>query len=127
MKESTAKLVAALEAENSPRLKRMIKQAKEGYYHEYDSNHNFPLIALVMDLVAYGFPNLAERVKEGEFDASREEIEMWASSLDGMEAYHDEEVIARTKVAAKAFHEAYGLPWSDEHWDEFIKSNQLST
>lgn len=126
MKPSTAKLVAAIEAENSPRLKRILKMAKEGYYHDFDGNLELPTLTLATDFAAYGFPKLAKRVLEGEFSASSEEIQMWHDSLEGMEAFHNDEVVANTRLVAMSMNKAMGIPWDENAWTEFVNSGRLS-
>lgn len=55
----------------------MIKQAGEGYYSDYDSPLATPCIQLVKDLTDIGLIELAERAKNGEFDATKEESDEW--------------------------------------------------
>lgn len=122
MKASTAKLVAALEAQGAPRLKNIIRNARKGYYHDYDSDLTFPMVILKQDLEAHGFPELAQRVVDGEFDADQEEAEMWSNSLEGMETFSDPVMLEYGKGLARAICEEQGVPWNEDEWTEMIKS-----
>jgi hypothetical protein len=125
MKASTEKLVAALEAQGAPTLKNVIRNARKGYYHEFDSDLVFPLAVLKADLEAHGFTELAQKVVEGEFDAGREEAEMWNNSLEGMAAFNDPALVEYTKGMAKAISEVEGIPWNEDEWNGFIDSNRF--
>ena len=59
------------------RIGIMTKKAKEGYYSDYDSPLATPCIQLVKDLDSLGLTELADRAKEGEFDATKEESDAW--------------------------------------------------
>jgi hypothetical protein len=50
----------------------MIEKAKTGYYDDYDSPLVFPITELVSDLMRAGFPKLARRAANGDFDAKGE-------------------------------------------------------
>ena len=73
-------------------LPEMAAKARTGYYHDFLSSLDFPGMQLAADLAAAGTPAaLALRkrhTQDGEFDASKEESEAWARSLDGQEAMH---------------------------------------
>lgn len=69
-----ARLAAVLKAEG---LSEMAIQAAGGYYDDYDSPLTGPLIQLYSDLVAVDRQDLADRVKDGEWDGTREESEAW--------------------------------------------------
>lgn len=84
---STEKLVAALEELKDPKLADIIQRAKEGYYNEYLSPLEFPLIQLVKDLDGQGLKDFARRVIYGEFDATEEEADAWAASSEGQEVF----------------------------------------
>jgi hypothetical protein len=91
---TTAKLAAALsEVPGVPR--EMVARAVDGYYHDYLSPLAMPEVQLVHDLrdlsarpatPADSRPllrALAQRVADGEFDASKAESDAWAESEEG--------------------------------------------
>jgi hypothetical protein len=91
---TTAKLARALEA--IPGVPpEMIRKARDGHYHDYLSPLDFPEIQLVADLrdlaARPATPRnsrpllraLAEAVKDGEYDASKEESDEWMRSPEG--------------------------------------------
>jgi len=95
---TTAKLAQALrEVPGMPR--DMITRAVDGYYHDYLSPLIFPEIQLVSDLKALAkqpatgpkaraaLASLAQRVVDGDFDATKEEADAWASSTEGQETF----------------------------------------
>lgn len=95
---TTAKLARALSA--IPAVPReMVQRAVDGYYHDFLSPLDFPEIQLVQDLRAIAgntslprsvrqeIKRLAERVIDGEFDASPEESAAWAASPEGKETF----------------------------------------
>lgn len=125
MKPSTKKLYDAVAELNEPRLKKFLKQIEKGYYHEYDSDLDFPMFTLALDCAAYGLDSFIRRVVDGEFDATREEGLMWRNSLDGMEAFHDERAIADVRAVAMAVHAAEGVPWNEEDWQKFISEGRI--
>jgi len=97
-KHTTVKLAETLAA--IPGVpKHMIQHAIDGYYHDYLSPLTFPEIQLVSDLrelaSAPATPRnsrpllrqMAERVIDGEFDASKEESDAWVASPDGQETF----------------------------------------
>lgn len=83
MHASTKKLVAALEAEHSPKLQAIIRRAKRDEYNDYFSESATPIMDLVIALQDAGFSKLAARARNGEFDATREESDEWAKSDEG--------------------------------------------
>lgn len=95
---TTAKLARALsEVPGMPRS--MIERAVSGHYHDYLSPLAMPEMQLVTDLrelaKAPATPRdsrpllraLADRVINGDFDASKEESDAWAASPDGQETF----------------------------------------
>jgi hypothetical protein len=79
---TSEKLAIAMEAAGCP--KWIITNARAFHYDDYRSPFAFPLIKLVTDLYNLGFTHLAERTKDGEFDAQDWESEEWADSEEGM-------------------------------------------
>jgi hypothetical protein len=71
-------------------LHEMAEKAATGYYHDFLSPLATPCLQLAHDLHAAGTPAamaLYRRHMNGEFDASLEESEEWASSPDGQDAF----------------------------------------
>jgi hypothetical protein len=94
---TTAKLARALTAiPGVPAA--MIERATAGHYHDYLSPLDFPEIQLVADLRELAarpatprnsrplLRDLAEAVKNGEYDASKEESDEWMRSPEGQAA-----------------------------------------
>lgn len=88
---TSQKLVSALEGEllltGDQRLKAVIQRAKANYYHDFFGVPATPEIELHALLIHLGHPKLAQRVANGDFDASKEESDMWARSKDGQETF----------------------------------------
>jgi hypothetical protein len=95
---TTAKLARAMSA--IPAIPReMVQRAVDGYYHDFLSPLDFPEIQLVQDLRAVAgnrslprsarqeINKMAQRVIDGEFDASPEESAAWAASPEGQETF----------------------------------------
>jgi hypothetical protein len=95
---TTAKLARALS--EIPAIPReMIERAIAGHYHDFLSPLDFPEMQLVQDLRAVAantslprsvrqeIGKLAQRVIDGEFDASPEESAAWAASPEGKETF----------------------------------------
>lgn len=74
---TSEKLAKALEAAHDSKLSDMIKRARQGYYDDYNTSIQFPIIQLVRDLEAAGYPEIAERARNGEWDAQRWEAREW--------------------------------------------------
>lgn len=71
-------------------LSDMAAKASTGYYHDFLSPLAAPCMQLEEDLRNAGTPEaMALRLRHlnGEFDASKEESDEWASSSDGQEAF----------------------------------------
>lgn len=63
--------------------------AARGYYDDYLSPLALPAMQLVKDLSKIDTPEaraIIERVKDGDFDATAEEADAWARSVDGQQA-----------------------------------------
>lgn len=61
-------LVEELAKRDSVGLKEVIEKALRGEYHDFESSHATPKVLLVDTLKALGYPDLALRVMQGEFD-----------------------------------------------------------
>ena len=55
------------------------KQARVGVFDDYESESATPIIDLVRALTAAGCPELADRARNGEWDATKEEADAWYS------------------------------------------------
>ena len=76
-----------------------INEARSGHYHDYASKLAMPITALIARLLLIanhpGTPaasrpilrDLAEKAKDGEFDATKEEADAWAKSPEGQETF----------------------------------------
>lgn len=95
---TTVKLAKALrEIPGVP--KDMLQRVIDGYYHDFLSPLDLPEIQLIADLrelaSAPATPRdsrpllreMARRVIDGEFDASKEESDAWAASPEGQETF----------------------------------------
>ena len=83
---TTEKLAMALEKLNDPALEPLIKRAREGYYDDYKTTIPTPLVQLAQDITVCGHSEFVERIKDGEFDATKEESDAWVKSPDGQAA-----------------------------------------
>lgn len=62
-------------------LTDLATEAERGVFDDYESSMAFPLINLVHRLGEAGTPEaaaLAERVKDGDFDGTKDEADAWA-------------------------------------------------
>lgn len=71
MRQSDAKLAKAL---HEAGLHEHAKHAEAGAFNEFFGTFERPLETLLHDLVIYGKHDLAERLRQGEFDATDEEV-----------------------------------------------------
>jgi hypothetical protein len=79
----------------------MLQRATDGYYHDFESELAFPEIQLVADLremarlpttgpkAKRALSLLAERVIDGEFDATKAESDAWARSEEGRAVFNE--------------------------------------
>lgn len=84
---TTEKLALALEELDDPRVKPLYWRARRGYYHDFLSPLAMPEMQLVQDLRELGLEQFAQRVINGEFDATKAESEAWGHSEEGKEAF----------------------------------------
>jgi hypothetical protein len=75
---SREKLAQALAEADAP--SSMIAAAREGRWDDYLSPHPFPQVLLIEDLRANGLEHLIDRVKDGDFDATKADSDAWAKS-----------------------------------------------
>jgi hypothetical protein len=86
---SSQKLVQALAELNDAALVPIMNKAQQDYYHDFKSPLAMPEHQLVHDLRILGHESLAQRVINGEFDATKEEADAWAKSPEGQQAFRD--------------------------------------
>ena len=63
---------------HDPELAPMIRRAREGYYDDYESPLATPIVQLVADFRAMGYPGMAAKAANGRWDATTAESEAWA-------------------------------------------------
>lgn len=80
---TTEILARALEALNDPVIEPIISKARAGYYHDFLSPLDDPPAKLIEHLRSAGHDAFAQRVIDGEFDASAAESRQWAASAEG--------------------------------------------
>jgi hypothetical protein len=85
---TSERLARALEERHNPRLAGMVKRAREGYYDDYGPRP-MPIAELVRDLTQNGEHELAQRAKDGEFDATKAESDAWSRSPEGRAAFKE--------------------------------------
>ena len=78
---TTEKLAKALEQASAPA--KMIERARSGYYDDYKSELAFPIRQLVEDAMRHELYDIAERAKNGDFDAQKWEGDEWMSGPEG--------------------------------------------
>lgn len=120
------RLARALEERKNPRLKRMIRLARRGFYDDFEGPDGLESIRLVSDLLAYGEEELAARAINGEFDGSKEESAAWANSLDGMEAFDDAQAVAQVKEILRDLHAVQGKQFDESEFDRWVKERRLA-
>lgn len=68
---------------NAEKYEAFAKRAETGEFDDYADTYVCPVTQLYGELMAAGFTKFAQRVANGEFDATREESEEWARSESG--------------------------------------------
>ena len=71
---------------SSQKYEAFAKRAETGEFDDYADTYVCPITQLYSELIAAGFRKFAERVANGEFDATKEESDEWARSPSGQEA-----------------------------------------
>lgn len=80
------RLARDLEAAGAP--PEMVAKASAGYYDDFHPNGSeINMTDLYRDLHNAGLNDLAEMVKQGEWDATKEESDAWAESPEGQETF----------------------------------------
>ena len=75
-------LVSALFQANAP--EGMIIRAKAGHYHDFLSDATSPSHLLMRDASDWGLPSIMDGVRDGDFDATKQEADWWGLTEDGM-------------------------------------------
>ncbi len=78
---------AQAQSQNAAKYEAFAKRAETGEFDDFGDAHACPITQLHGELLAAGFNKFAARVREGEFDATKEESDAWAASPAGQEAY----------------------------------------
>lgn len=84
---TSKRLADALRAAGAPAL--MIERAEKGHYDDYKSQIATPIMCLINDAELTGLGDIAERAKQGEFDAQPWEGDVWARSAEGKEIFKE--------------------------------------
>jgi hypothetical protein len=80
------KVAAKASPENAQRYEDFAKRAETGEFDDYADTYVCPVTQLHSELIEAGFTKFAQRVADGEFDATPEESDEWARSESGQEA-----------------------------------------
>lgn len=75
-KPTTQRLAEAIREADSSQTE-LIERAQAGYYDDFKSKLATPIAQLIFDLQDAGLPELAQRARDGEFDATQAEAEAW--------------------------------------------------
>jgi predicted ATPase len=78
--------VAAVSDNHADVYEAFALRAETGEFDDYADTYDCPITQLHNELRAAGFHKFATRVANGEFDATKEESDEWASSPSGKEA-----------------------------------------
>lgn len=76
---------AIREVATEPRHHKLAERAASGEFTDYADTHACPITTLYQLCRNYGLHALAERVANGDFDATKEESDEWAKSASGQE------------------------------------------
>lgn len=80
------KVASVASYENAQKYEAFAKRALTGEFDDFGDMYACPITQLHDELTAAGFSKFAQRVAEGEFDATKEESEEWANSPAGRAA-----------------------------------------
>jgi hypothetical protein len=81
---STDRLVAALREAGAPPA--LVAQAESDAFHDFRSASATPISDLVSACELVGLRGIADRARDGEFDAGSAEADEWAASPEGRDA-----------------------------------------
>lgn len=71
---------------NAKKYETFAKRAETGEFDDFADTYDCPITQLHNELVAAGLTQFAKRVRDGEFDATKEESDEWAASPEGQAA-----------------------------------------
>jgi hypothetical protein len=97
--------VAAKSAGNALIYETFAQRAETGEFDDYADTYVCPITQLYTELMCAGLQKFADRVKNGEFDATKEESDEWARSPSGQEA---------ARMLSPKMREIFGLKLLDE-------------
>ncbi|MEM6683345.1 MAG: hypothetical protein AAF607_13995 [Pseudomonadota bacterium] len=80
------KVAAIARADNAARYEAFARRAETGEFDDYADTYVCPITQLYSELRSAGFTKFAQRVANGEFDATKEESDEWARSASGQDA-----------------------------------------
>jgi DNA-binding SARP family transcriptional activator len=72
--------------DNAAKYEAFAKRAETGEFDDYADTYVCPITQLYTELTAASLTKFADRVAQGEFDATKEESDEWARSPSGQEA-----------------------------------------
>ncbi len=83
------KIAAEASPENAAKYEAFAARAETGEFDDFDlaSPHDFPITQLHNELMQAGFTKFAERMRNGEFDATDAECDAWVESPEGQRAF----------------------------------------
>ena len=70
---------------NAAKYEAFAKRAETGEFDDFADTYVCPITQLHSELMAAGFTKFAARVRDGEFDATKEESDEWVMSPSGQE------------------------------------------
>jgi len=68
---------------NAHKYEAFAKRAETGEFDDFGTKYACPITQLHNELMEAGFTKFAQRVRNGEFDATKEESDEWARSPEG--------------------------------------------
>jgi hypothetical protein len=79
------KIAAIASPDNAAKYEAFAKRAETGEFDHYADTYVCPITQLYSELMQAGFTKFAQRVADGEFDATKEERDEWARSPSGQD------------------------------------------
>jgi hypothetical protein len=79
------KIAAIASPDNAAKYEAFAKRAETGEFDDYADTYVCPITQLYSELMQAGFTKFAQRVADGEFDATKEESDEWARSPSGQD------------------------------------------
>lgn len=115
---------AQAQPQNAAKYEAFAQRAETGEFDDFADTHVCPIMQLYGELTSAGFTKFAARVRDGEFDATKEESDAWAASASGQDAYRmlaekhptlgdapiEDQHIAMMQAVASALDEAFNGP-----------------